>query len=272
MAPAARETARVPLRLLLIGGEDSSGRAGLGADRETVALLSRDLPPGMTLSALTVPTAHTVQSGMELHELGARKAEEWGAEVRHILADPQKSPAAAKFGLLPGRAHLEMAAEIIRELAPRCPVVLDPVAGTSGGSPFLSRSDLSFLLEHVLPAGPILTPNIPEAALLTASDPRQLASDPAPRLDAAASLLRAGAAAVLLKGGHGIEDQIQDLLAQPGSEPSWIRHPRIPGPGLRGSGCRHASALAVGLAQGQSLIQAARGASAHLAGLMGRRT
>ncbi|HJO25692.1 MAG: hypothetical protein CMK00_05895 [Planctomycetes bacterium] len=273
MTGAAQGRAGARRRVLLVGGEDSSGRAGLAADRETVALLGQqgDEPHAAPLEAVSVATAHTLQQGAELIELGARDPAVWAAEVRRLVANPMDRPVVAKFGLLPGRGHLEVAADLMGELVPACPVVLDPVAGTSGDSPFLAASDLTLLVERVLPAGPILTPNIPEAARLTGADPEVLASDPSSRPAAAERLLAAGAAAVIIKGGHGSEDPVLDLLMRPGAEPHWIRHRRSPGPGIRGSGCRHASALAVGLARGRSLAQASEDAAAHLAALIGCR-
>lgn len=266
----ASETVPARARILLVGGEDSSGRAGLAADRETVKLLGQPqkrLFP-FPIEGVTVPTAHTVQAGNRFIEMGAREPEEWGAEVRWIIEDAGTRPIAAKFGLLPGRRHLEVATELIRSLVAFSPVVLDPVAGTSTGIPFLSPDDLVFLVEHVLPAGPILTPNISEAALLTGTDARLLAADPSSRPAAAAILLAAGASGVILKGGHGAEDPVRDLVLVPGEEPEWVQHPRVPGEGIRGSGCRHATALALGLACGLTLIEAAREAAAHLAELI----
>ena len=84
---------------------------------------------------------------------------------------------------------------------------------------------------------------------------------------AAATLLRGGASAVVATGGHGPErgDQVRDLVLQPGAEPVWIERKREPGEGIRGSGCRFATALACGLARGNDLQGSARAAGEFVA-------
>ncbi len=77
-----------------------------------------------------------------------------------------------------------------------------------------------------------------------------------------------GARAVLLKGGHGLEDPVADLLLETGQVPRWLEHARVPGASIHGSGCRHASALAAALARGEGLAEAGRMAGEYLRGIL----
>ena len=119
------------------------------------------------------------------------------------------------------------------------------MASSSGGYRFWSERELVAVRDSLLVAGPILTPNLDELALLAWDDAQALAADPSRRVAAAERLLRAGVSAVVATGGHGPEDEpSRDLVLRPGEEPVWIERVREPGPGIRGSGCRFATSLA----------------------------
>ena len=148
--------------------------------------------------------------------------------------------------------------------------LVDPVIAASGGEPFLDDDGIDTLLELLLPRGPVLTPNLIEAARLSGRDPESLVRDPAERVAAAHVLIERGASGVLVTGGHGREDPVHDLVLEPGKEPVWLEHPRIPGANLHGSGCRYASAVAVALAGGSTLTVAAAGAAEYVHGLLPR--
>ena len=247
---------RVRPRVVVIAGHDSSGGAGVDADREALQA------QGVRFEA--VVTALTEQDATRFHSLGARPVEEWEAEGRARLGDGPL--AAVKVGLLPG-AEAVLALERLLEAAPpEVPVVVDPVLGSSSGATFLDEEGRRALLERIVPRGVILTPNLPEAAALTVRDPEALASVPTEALFAAGELLERGAAGVVLKGGHGADPaQVRDLVVERGRPPAWVIQARVPGGGMHGSGCRHASALAGRLAQGDGLEDAARAAAAWLA-------
>ena len=120
--------------------------------------------------------------------------------------------------------------------------------------------------DSLLVAGPILTPNLDELALLAWDDADALAEDPSRRVAAAERLLRAGVSAVVATGGHGPDNEpSRDLVLRPGEEPVWIERAREPGPGIRGSGCRFATALACALARGEGLVEAATAAGDYVA-------
>jgi len=234
-------------RVLLVGGVDSSAGAGLDADREACAEVG--------VEGIEIPTAHTQQDARGVQAIDAVEPEAWLADALTQGA----GVAALKFGLLPGIDHLAAAAALVRELRrsePHLPVVLDPVIAASSGRRFLDDEALAVLRDSLLPAGPIVTPNLGEAAQLTGQPLAPLTADPGTRVRAAGRLLELGARAALIKGGHGHEDPVRDLLLLPGRAPIWLEHPRVPGR-LRGTGCRFASALAGLLARGHDLEQAA---------------
>ncbi|MAF65374.1 MAG: bifunctional hydroxymethylpyrimidine kinase/phosphomethylpyrimidine kinase [Planctomycetes bacterium] len=243
---------RDPPFLLVVAGHDSSGSAGLDADL--------DAARGMDVATALVATARSVQDAGGVRSVGAREPRAWLAEA---LAVPR--PGALKLGLLPGADHIVAAAELVRALradAEILPVVLDPVLEASSGFVFLDAAARAALRERLGPLGAIWTPNLPEAAALTGRALSALESSPLARVEAAGDLLEAGAGGVVLKGGHARQDTVCDLVVAPGREPLRIESRRRAGAVLGGSGCRHATALAAGLARGASLEAAARAAGA----------
>lgn len=237
--------------VLAIGGTDSSGGAGLDADRDAADLRLE-----------VVVTAATEQSDEQVFALGERDPDTWLFEALSSMA--VDNPGAIKFGLLPGAEHVRAALSVIDQVRfedPSLPIVVDPVLASSSGGAFLAPSDAALLLTRQV----ILTPNLPEAAALMGAPLALLQADHGARLAAAATLLSRGLAAVVLKGGHASEERCSDLLLAQGQAPVWHRHPRQAGAGIRGSGCRFATALACQLARGAALPQALPAAAALVA-------
>jgi len=246
-----------PPRVLVVAGHDPSG-AGIDADRAALADLDVD--------ARFVVSAWTEQDAGGLRSLGARGAGTWLAEARKEL------PAAAlKFGLLPGREDVRAAAELVHEARAAREraggpfwAVVDPVLASSSGGRFLEREDAREYLRALLPAGVILTPNLDELAELADVEHALLARDLGARERAARTLLDLGAAAIVVKAGHGEEDPACDLVLARAAAPLRLPHARIRGGKVRGSGCRFASRLAARLALGRSLAEAVSDASQHV--------
>jgi hydroxymethylpyrimidine/phosphomethylpyrimidine kinase len=245
-------------RVLVVAGHDPhdgvTAGAGVDADREAIEAFGGE--------ARCVVTAWTDQRGGVVRALGPRDPGAWLVEARAELCGAPI--AAVKSGLLPGAAHVRALARFLGELPPGLPVVCDPVLAASSGATFLDAEGRAALLAEIVPRGVVLTPNVPEAAALafaaedSAAAADTLARDPDARIHAARRLVDAGARAVVLTGGHGREDPLRDLVVERGAAPIWLERPRVPGPGLHGSGCRFASALAVGLASHGDLSEAAR--------------
>ena len=275
-----------PPAILVVAGHDPSGGAGVDADAEAGRRF------GVVVEA--VVTAWTRQDGRRVEAVGARLPEEWAAEVRALA--PRRF-GVWKSGLLPGAAHVRALARLLAEARAEDPpfpatsaggagpegrlprggwglgmgeprLVVDPVLAASGGERFLDEAGLRVLREELLPLGPILTPNVPEAARLVGLDEGELVRSLEARRWAAASLLERGAAAVVLKGGHGEGAEVVDLVCAAGEAPVELRRARVAGAGIHGSGCRHASALACGLARGEGLVAAAEAAGRWLQELL----
>ena len=247
------------VRILVIAGHDPTGGAGVDADREAIEAHGGE--------ARTVLTALTDQDGTAVRSLGARDPGAWLAEARAELAGPGEVFGAVKTGLLPGVAHVRALGRLLDELRPGTPIVVDPVLAASGGEPFLDDAGIETLLAEIVPRGVILTPNLPETALLTGVPMERLQATEA-RIEAGQGLLRLGAGLVVLKGGHGAEDPVLDLVLMPGEAPHVAKHPRIAGGSLHGSGCRFASTLATALARGVPAPDAVEAAGAFVANLI----
>ncbi len=190
-----------------------------------------------------------------------------GGELGVVGGSDEPRKAVGPEGGISSPSSPETAGERQRS-SPRHPLlVLDPVLQASGGEPFLDDAGVRTLREELLPHGPLLTPNLPEAARLTGRAESELAS-PAVRLGTAQDLLAAGAAGVFLKGGHGAEDPVLDLVLIRGAPPVWHERRRTPGGGIHGSGCRYASALAAGLLLGWGPAEASRRAGEWVGNLI----
>lgn len=232
-------------RVLVIGGHDSSGGAGIDIDRQALEQVGVD--------GAYVVNAWTKQDDLGLHDLGAVNPVTWLAEAREHLGP---GLGAVKLGLLPGTPAILAARALAAEIDGAAPIVLDPVLETSSGSRFHDDASLDALRDELLPAGLWWTPNVPELAELSGAKARRLTDVPRTRLDAAQVLIDAGAAGVVVKGGHGGENPVQDLVLQAGKTPTWVEHPRVADAVLRGSGCRFASALAAQMARGTAPVEA----------------
>ena len=223
------------MRLVACGGVDPSGGAGLDADRDAAAVL-----------------------GAQFHGVATCRTDQDDAAVRAVTPvdgwwDEVLPDGALKFGLLPRPEDIRAAAALVRP-----GTVVDPVMASSSGYAFWDEACVEAFRGVLLPAGPVVTPNLPEAAALVGEqDPER----------AAARLLELGAAAVVIKGGHGEGAAVRELAWSRDGDPAWLEHPRLPGT-LRGTGCRFASALALELARGAALPIACERASALVGRLL----
>lgn len=248
--------------VLFVGGVDSSHGAGLDADND--AALAFECEPH------TIASAFTDQDLFEVRRVEERLL--WNREAEALIDGTTSEGTrvgAMKFGLLPGVASIVEAARLVawtRNGSAPIPAVVDPVIRSSSGYRFWSDRELVCVRDSLLIAGPILTPNLDELAELAWADRAALDGSLDARVDAARTLLRGGASAVVAKGGHGASDQdVHDLVLEADGEPLWIERVREPGEGIRGSGCRFAAALACALARGSDLGSAARAAGDFVA-------
>lgn len=242
-------------RVLVVGGMDPSGAAGIGADLKTLTAFG-------VFGAAAV-TAVTVQNQHGVTDLLSMTASLVGAQMDAALSD---SPCdVIKTGMLASIDIVHAVADRATRLGSSCRLVIDPVLVSTTGRMLLPKDAQEALLTRLLPKAALVTPNIPEATALTgvsisSVEEMGLAAD---------HLLARGAGAVLVKGGHLIDvdsqiTDITDLLRTADGEEYRLTHARLPGPGRRGTGCALASAISAGIAEGLTLRAAVERAVAYL--------
>jgi hydroxymethylpyrimidine/phosphomethylpyrimidine kinase len=232
-------------RVLAIAGSDSGGGAGIQADVKTITALGA--------YAATAITALTVQDTRKVYAVYPVPPPVVGEQIAYALADPGAD--AVKTGMLVDAATIAAVGAALRQ-APRLPLVVDPVMVASSGAQLLAAAALAALRSELFPLAALLTPNVREAELLSGI----LVHDRASMEHAAAAL---GPRPVLVKGGHLPGETVVDVLASEAGI-TWFEEPRLPGPPRHGTGCTLASAIAAGLAQGMTLLDAVRRARAYL--------
>jgi len=225
--------------VLTFAASDPTGGAGVQADLVTLAALG--------CHPLSVVTALTVQDTRGVSDMLPIEARWVAAQARRVLADIL--PAAFKLGVLGSAENARTVRELLDEHA-RLPVVVDPVLASGRGDPL---GDAAALMETVIPAATIVTPNSVEARALAGDD--DLAR-------CARRLTQAGAKYVLITGTHEAGDEVVNALYDARGRVDEVRWPRLPG-SYHGSGCTLASALAAGLAKGREVPQAAREAQRY---------
>ncbi len=250
VAPAPRAQY---LRLLSIAGSDSGGGAGVQADLKTFAALGC-----YGTTAITALTAQNTTGVRAIHAVPLDMlAQQIDAVVEDIGVD------AVKLGMLHSAPTIETVAAAIARHQLR-QVVLDPVMVATSGAVLIDPAAIDALVRLIFPLALLVTPNLDEAAMLVG----HALHTEADMTDAAQQLLRMGARAVLLKGGHLAGDTVADLLLQPGSPPLWMRAPRIHTLNTHGTGCTLSSAIAARLALGDDLPQAVQTAREFVRGAL----
>jgi hydroxymethylpyrimidine/phosphomethylpyrimidine kinase len=241
---------------LTIAGSDSGGGAGVQADLKTFA--------AFRVYGTSAITAVTAQNTLGVTGTAALSADLVTAQIEAIAGDIRID--ATKIGMLATAAIVEAVASAIEELDLPM-VVLDPVMVSSSGERLLDDDGIQALRVELLPRARIVTPNIPEAEVLSGCRILSLGD----RRRAAERIHQYGAAAVVITGGHGdgpVSDIVVDLLFD-GESFTELKTPRASihgGHGLHGTGCAFSSALAAGLALGELLVRAAGSAQRYVAG------
>lgn len=228
-------------RVLIVAGSDSGGGAGIQADIKAVTALD-----GFAMTAITALTAQNTEGVANVHAVPPAFIREQMAVVIGDLGVD-----AVKTGMLHDTAVIEAVADEIATRLPGVPLVADPVMVAKGGHRLLEEGAVEALTRLLLPLAALTTPNVPEAEVL--SGDAILDVDGMRR--AAERLLRAGARAVLVKGGHLSSERVTDLLATPQGIETF-EGPRVETRHTHGTGCTLASAIATGLAQGMGLHEA----------------
>ena len=232
-----------------IAGSDSGGGAGIQADLKTFSALG--------VYGASVITALTAQNTLTVTGIHDVPPDFVRAQMRAVYTD--LSVGATKIGMLSRPAVIEAIADELDRL-PTGRVVLDPVMVTTSGSKLLADDAVEILAERLFPRAALITPNLLEAARLLDAP---VAADRAGMRRQAEALLRRGARAALVKGGHREGDSAADILVTPtGSR--WFEAPRLATKNTHGTGCTLSSAIAAGLAKGMALEDAIAAAKTYL--------
>ncbi|HEY0102625.1 MAG TPA: bifunctional hydroxymethylpyrimidine kinase/phosphomethylpyrimidine kinase [Brevundimonas sp.] len=235
-------------RVLIIAGSDSGGGAGVQADIKAVTAMGG--------YAATAITAITVQNTLGVHGVHPLPLDLIEAQARAVLGDIGAD--AIKTGMLGSTAVVERVAAILDSCA--APAVVDPVMIAKGGQALLPDEAVAAVKALMIPRAALLTPNAPEAEALTGLAVTDLDG----QRRAGEALLRMGARAVLMKGGHVPGETVIDLLVTPTGE-TLLEGPRVETRHTHGTGCTLASACAAGLAKGLPLEAAVAEAWAYVA-------
>jgi hydroxymethylpyrimidine kinase/phosphomethylpyrimidine kinase len=234
--------------VLSIAGSDPSGGAGIQADLKTFAALN-----AYGMAAITALTAQNTRGVTAVH---VPPADFLAAQLDAIFTDIEVH--AVKIGMLATAEIVHVVADRLMTYKPRF-VVLDPVLVATSGDSLGAPGVVDAMLQLLFPLATLVTPNTPEAARLSDLPEPQ---SPEALHDMALELARLGPA-ILVKGGHLVGDDAQDVLADQGTT-QLFSAPRVATNNTHGTGCTLSSAIAVRLAQGASLAQAVQDAKTYL--------
>jgi hydroxymethylpyrimidine/phosphomethylpyrimidine kinase len=236
---------------LTIAGTDSGGGAGIAADLKTFAAHG--------VWGTCAVTAVTAQNTVRVSACKALPATVISRQISAVVEDI--GVAATKTGMLAGAGIVEVVAGTVAALDLH-PVVVDPVALTTTGSPLLSAAGVVSMREVLLPQAELVTPNLAEAAALAGWLEPPLDRQAVERV--ADEILALGPAAVLVTGGHLAGPDAADLLARRDGYRRWFSGPRLESPNTHGTGCVLSAAITARLARGEDLVQAVEGAKAFV--------
>ncbi len=246
------ESPKTYVRLLTIAGSDSGGGAGIQADLKTFAACG--------CYGMSAITAITAQNTCGVVAISAVPVPMIQAQIRTIFDDIGVD--AIKIGML---HYAEVVAGLVDVFAEYDlpPLVLDPVMVATSGDPLLQKDAVAALKSQLFPMVSLITPNVPEAALLLGRSTLQEEEV----VEAAQELSRTHQVAVLLKAGHLNADPLQDVLVtEPGSSPQFFSNPYLATRNTHGTGCTLSSAIAAFLGKGYALSEAVFEAERYLHG------
>jgi hydroxymethylpyrimidine/phosphomethylpyrimidine kinase len=238
-----------PPCVCVVAGSDPSGGAGLQSDLKVLQALG--------VYGTSAVTALTVQDTLRVHEVHPVDPFVVERQLEAILEDVHTD--CIKIGMLARRATVELVTRVCERLARGIPIVLDPVLMSSSGHQLLEVEGHATLIQRLMPMCALITPNAPEAEVLTGLEIKEEAH----MYQAADRLLLMGQAAVLITGGHLQGETVVDLLRTADGLERRFEAPRRP-ESPHGTGCAMASAIAAGLAHGFTLESAVERAHAFV--------
>ena len=236
---------------LSIAGSDCSGGAGIQADLKTMTMNG--------VYAMSVITALTAQNTTGVRAIQESTPRFLRDQLDAVFQDIR--PDAVKIGMVPTAALIRVVADRLKFYGAER-IVVDPVMVATSGSSLMQNDAIRTLVEELLPICTLVTPNIPEAQVLSGMTIESKAN----MISAARSIGDRCHCAVLLKGGHSINDA-NDLLYADGVL-TWFEGKRIANPNTHGTGCTLSSAIAANLAKGYPLEDAIQCAKDYISGAL----
>lgn len=237
--------------VLTIAGSDCSGGAGIQADIKTMQANG--------VYAMSAVTALTAQNTTGVYGIMEASPEFLESQLDCVFEDI--FPDAVKIGMVSSVPLIQVIGDSLTKWK-ASNIVVDPVMVSTSGSRLLREDAQAALMERLLPLASVITPNIPEAEVLTG---RSITGE-AQMEEAARRLGEMYPGAVLIKGGHQVSDA-NDLLYDRGRL-VWLRGERIDNPNTHGTGCTLSSAIASNLAKGFPMEESIRRAKAYISGAL----
>lgn len=232
---------------LTIAGSDSGGGAGIQADLKAFSANG--------VYGMSVITAVTAQNTMEVRSVQNIDSVIIKEQIEAVFDDLPVD--AVKIGMLSSVEIIEVVAQTLKKYKPNF-IVVDPVMVSKGGHHLLQKDAIFSLKETIFPIATIITPNIPEAEVIT----NQKIQNEQDMEKACLSIYSLGVKAVLLKGGH-LDGDPNDLFFD-GFNFCWIKGKRIHTKNTHGTGCTLSSAITANLAKGLTLLEAVKNAKQYI--------
>ncbi len=236
---------------LTIAGSDCSGGAGIQADLKTMTMNG--------VYAMSAITALTAQNTTGVRAIQESAPEFMKQQLDAVFEDI--FPDAVKIGMVANSELIRVIADRLRYYDAKN-IVVDPVMVATSGSALMKNDAVQTLIDELLPIAILVTPNIPEAEILSGLTIKNEED----MIAAAKKIGDTYHCSVLLKGGHSINDA-NDLLYAEG-ELVWFAGKRIDNPNTHGTGCTLSSAIAANLAKGLSLTESVQRAKAYISGAL----
>lgn len=236
---------------LTIAGSDSSGGAGIQADIKT--MMANGVYAMSAITALTAQNTTGVTGIMEV------TPEFLSLQLEAIFTDIY--PDAIKTGMVSSSELIKTIASTLKKYEAKR-IVVDPVMVATSGSKLISDEAIETLKRELLPLATVITPNIPEAEVLS----EMTIENEEDMVKAAKKIFEEFGCNVLCKGGHQVNDANDLLFTAEG--PVWFKGKRIDNPNTHGTGCTLSSAIASNLAKGESLETAVKNAKDYISGAL----
>ena len=224
-------------KVLIIAGSDSSGGAGIQADIKTITALGS--------YAMTAVTAVTVQNTTGVSSVISINPKEVEKQILFTCKDI--NPNAIKIGMLHSSSVIMSVVKALKKVK-TSKIVLDPVMIAKGGARLINQSAIKTLKDKLIKKAYLITPNIPEAEILTKTKIKSLKD----MIHAANILLKLGAKNVLVKGGHRKTKHMEDVLLD-GKKIKIFKNKKIKTRNTHGTGCTLSSAITTFLSCGKPL-------------------